>query len=292
MVLCLAPAPSQGQAAVEAAGANSVSAGAAASAGRVLPPAFSHPEAAGASAFIPTQKGPTPDEINRKALEQRAGKDAAKLLLQSIPSQAQIQIDGVFVGRTPLLLIIPPGKYNVAMHGPREQLGQRDIDLSPSATQQFTLKLVPRYPSSVTLAMGSASVGSQATVGRPSEYFASDVQKPVTENRLAVTGGQSEASLGEMNRKALQQRAGEDAAILALESVPSDALVYLDGTFVGRTPLQLTVAPGKYKVEMRDEQESAGERLVGLLPNETQRVAVALSPGVPTRVSARSSLGK
>jgi len=91
------------------------------------------------------------DVTNRKALEQRAGKDAAKLVLQSVPSNAMIYIDGMFVGRTPLLLIVPPAKYKVEMHGQRDGFGERLIGLLPKETQQLTLTLELRYPAKLSI---------------------------------------------------------------------------------------------------------------------------------------------
>jgi len=89
------------------------------------------------------------------------------------------------------------------------------------------------------------------------------------------------------NRKALEQRAGKDAAKLMLRSVPSEALIYIDGKSVGRTPLLLIVPPGKYKVEMRGQREGFGERLIGLLPNETQELALTLVLRYPARISVQ-----
>src|SRR5512146_833420 len=54
-------------------------------------------------------------EANRRALEDKAGKDAAKLMLRSIPSDAYVRLDGKIVGRTPLLLVIPPHQYKLTM---------------------------------------------------------------------------------------------------------------------------------------------------------------------------------
>jgi hypothetical protein len=89
------------------------------------------------------------------------------------------------------------------------------------------------------------------------------------------------------NRKALEQRAGKDAAKLMLRSVPNEALIYIDGKSVGRTPMLLIVPPGKYKIEMRGQREGFGERLIGLLPNETQELALTLVLRYPARISVQ-----
>ena len=107
------------------------------------------PQAQSKSAHIADSGGPPADEVNRKALEQRAGSDRAKMLLRSVPDGAQIFVDGAFVGRTPLLLIAPPGKYKIQMHGPREAFGERTVGLAATETQEIALTLRARYPEHV-----------------------------------------------------------------------------------------------------------------------------------------------
>jgi PEGA domain len=93
--------------------------------------------------------GPSAEEINRKALAQRAGSDGGKLLLRSTPSGAQVFLDGAFVGHTPLLVIVPPGKYEIQMNGPREEFGERTVGLAAKETQEILLTLPARYPEHV-----------------------------------------------------------------------------------------------------------------------------------------------
>ena len=457
LILCAAPARTSGQAAVEYGGAASHSAMSAMAASKAAPAASPTPATPGSSPFLTVPAGPPIDETNRKALEQRAGKDAGKLLLQSIPSEAQIDIDGNMVGRTPLLLIIPPGKYKVEMRGAREEFGERLVELLPNETQKIALTLAVHYPAGATAHMAPASsfvqgsaagsanlytTGQQATpessapslatpeglsaeeaqklaaqresrypsnvsahprtaassvagsaagaeisyppaaaplpatsadaqklavatesrypssvsahpkaaspsnggvatgtqtfspaATRPAEELnssspalteppaspeaeklalalearypsnisahpttatggtAGGVEAPSAASQLALadTGAAPPAATEEIaaavNRKALEQSAGRDAAKLVLQSVPGAALAYIDGRFVGRTPVQLTVAPGKYKVEMSGEHEATGERLVGVLPNETQQIEISLASNYPASIS-------
>ena len=88
---------------------------------------------------------------NRKALEIHAGKDAAKLMLRSEPSQADVNIDGKPVGKTPLLLVLSPGQYDVAMNGKRMDHAEQKIDLLPKETREFLLPLKQLYPTSVEI---------------------------------------------------------------------------------------------------------------------------------------------
>ncbi len=91
------------------------------------------------------------EATNRLVLEQRAGKNAGKLLLRSLPTGAQVWIDRKRIGSTPLLLILAPGKYKVKMEGSRKAFAQKEVDLQPQERQEVVLNLEQRYPSSLRL---------------------------------------------------------------------------------------------------------------------------------------------
>ena len=88
-------------------------------------------------------------DANRRAFEDQAGKDAAKLMLRSSPSNAYVRLDGKIVGRTPLLLIVRPRQYKLSMDGTRMEHAEREVDLLPRETREFSLTLQPLYPTQV-----------------------------------------------------------------------------------------------------------------------------------------------
>src|SRR5690242_21448548 len=106
LISCVAASGVRGHAAVGTAQGASNFAGIASQVTQAPPSSVQGPPAQNNSAKLPARVGPTIAETNRKALEAGAGKDAAKLLLRSVPSQATIYIDGTEVGDTPLLLLI------------------------------------------------------------------------------------------------------------------------------------------------------------------------------------------
>lgn len=120
-----------------------------------LMPSVSKPAAAASggatSTFLTIPTGPPADVVNRAALEKKAGKDAAKMLLRSTPSGARVWVNGEFVGSTPLLLIVPPGKYRVRMADSRLDLAQQEFGVLPHETRELTLPLAVRYPASVSI---------------------------------------------------------------------------------------------------------------------------------------------
>ena len=152
--------PVFGQAVAEAAGANSVSASVASSIKPPTMPKFpatgggssTSTPASSSSPHLIASAGPPPEETNRKSLEGSAGKDAGKLLLRATPVEAQIWVNGKIVGKTPLLLVLAPGKYQVEMRGSRGQTGKRSVDLLPRETRELAVKLDQLYPARVTAA--------------------------------------------------------------------------------------------------------------------------------------------
>lgn len=94
--------------------------------------------------------GPAPEDVNRKALEQLAGKDAGKLLVRSTPNRARIYINAAFVGYTPQLFLLAPGKYRVEMRGPRDNIVERTVGLLPNDTLEMKLNVMEKYPRHVT----------------------------------------------------------------------------------------------------------------------------------------------
>jgi len=87
--------------------------------------------------------------VNRQALEAQAGKDAAKLMLRSVPKSAWVRIDGKAVGKTPMLLRVAPGVHKVEMEGGQRESGQRQVKLVPKETREIQLTLESHYPTHV-----------------------------------------------------------------------------------------------------------------------------------------------
>jgi hypothetical protein len=139
------------QAAAEAAGATSVSATAASQA---KPPKFSTvpgTDAQSKSAHVPLPVGPPPEVVNRRNLEKQAGPDAAKLLLRSDPVGSQVWINSQFVGSTPMLLVLAPGKYQLELRGPRQEFASRTVALLPRETRDIATTLTAHYPTKVII---------------------------------------------------------------------------------------------------------------------------------------------
>jgi hypothetical protein len=144
------------QATVEYGGATAVAANTSAS---IKPPNWtvnmpkpSGPSAANKSGtYLIIATSPAADVVNRRALEQQAGKDAGKLLVRSLPTASRVWINGKFVGITPILLIVPPGKYHLELQGKRLDSSEQNIALLPRETREIAVPLRARYPTRVSI---------------------------------------------------------------------------------------------------------------------------------------------
>jgi hypothetical protein len=139
------------QAIAEAAGATSVSAAAASSIKSPQVPVPVLPGTSGPpSQHLIAPSGPPPQQVNVRNFQSHAGKDAGKVLLRATPSEAQIWVDGKIVGKTPMLLVLAPGKYEIEMRGARGETGTSSVDLLPHETREILVKLHQLYPARVT----------------------------------------------------------------------------------------------------------------------------------------------
>lgn len=102
-------------------------------------------------AHLAVRAGEDPEVANRRALEQRAGKDAARLTVKSVPTKALVWIDGKVIGHTPLLLTLAPGNYKIEMEGARMEFAQRQVNLLPQEAREVVLSLEAHYPTHVRL---------------------------------------------------------------------------------------------------------------------------------------------
>lgn len=145
----VAALPCRAQATTEAAGAtgaasvSAVPSKAAAPANGKSGPAKTYPH-------LSPSDAPAADEANRKNFEEHAGRNPGKLMLHSTPNDAQIYVNGLYVGHAPLLLLLAPAKYKIEMRGARQESGRRTITVAAGETQEIVVTLSSPYPGKVS----------------------------------------------------------------------------------------------------------------------------------------------
>jgi len=150
LCVCLCPRRAAAQDLAEAGALTSRSAASASSIKAPTIPSVKAPEDSSKSPHLLVAPVQHPEIANRQALEQKAGKNPSKLLLRSTPSGTQVLVNGMYVGNTPLLLVIAPRKYEVELRGTRLEHARSSVDLLPNETRTVSLSLSARYPTRVS----------------------------------------------------------------------------------------------------------------------------------------------
>lgn len=122
--------------------------------GSVSPqPSFPAAPAAAAKepSHLPVQSAAATILTNRRALEGKAGKDSAKLLIRSEPPGAQTWVNDLYVGATPVLLILPPGSFQLKLLGRESGFTEQRINLLAREQRTALVVLPSRYATSVRL---------------------------------------------------------------------------------------------------------------------------------------------
>ncbi|WP_243031034.1 PEGA domain-containing protein [Thermus altitudinis] len=205
----------------------------------------------------------------------------ATLVVDSRPTGAEVYLNGRLSGRTPLTLQVNPGRQEVELRLAGYQPYRVTVNPKPGERVQVFAQLVPE-PRQGTLVISSTPSGA--------EVYVEGALRGRTPLSLSLPEGRYQVELRlagyETYRATVQVRRGETTRLdvrlnpvsrtgtLFLESNPTGAEAYVNGTLRGRTPLRLVLDEGTYQVEFR----APGY--------EPYRATVRVERGRETRVSA------
>jgi len=147
-----------------------------------------------------------------------------------------------------------------------------------------TLFALPVRAQNLAEAAGANSVAASAAVeAKPPHMPSLPASRPVPTSPHLIASSQPPAD--ETNRRTLSENAGKDPSKLLIRSTAKDSQIWVDGKPVGRAPLLLVLAPGKYHIESRGPRSEYGQRTVDLLSRETREVTLELEKRYPSRVT-------
>lgn len=177
-------------------------------------------------------------------------------LVTSEPGGAQVKLDGVLRGMTPLLLSdLPLGQQRVELSMPGYQSCLLDLDVKNQSPQKLGARLIT---DSATLRVESEPAGARLNVnGVPRGTT------PVVLERIPDGDAEIEIQLEgyATYRQSMRLSAGDEErlevilqplpATLQIHSMPPGARVYLENEYRGDTPLTLEdLAPESYRVRV------------------------------------------
>jgi hypothetical protein len=178
------------------------------------------------------------------------------VLVRSSPADADVQVDGAFRGRTPVLMTdLPIGHHRVqinkAGHSGREvDLNVKDripVKLDVNLASEATSIVVETTPPAAKITVDGISKDPapctiEMTPGEHSIEVALEGYQSFKQT-FRLTAGRSETLKIELK---------ELTAELRIVSAPSGAKVYIDNQFKGETPLTLQdMRPGSYRVRVQ-----------------------------------------
>lgn len=149
----------------------------------------------------------------------------------------------------------------VAMHGQ----AAAEYGLAMGNSAGITTALKPPVPN-----MGLPETTSNAGPGAAS-------------SSAGVPGGTAE-SAAKTNQQFFQSHSGPDAAQIAVHTVPDHAQAWIDGKYLGPTPLDLKLAPGHHQVLVRAPNMHESVREFDLTAKQTQSIDLPMKSSYQNQV--------
>lgn len=191
-------------------------------------------------------------------------------IVQTDPAGAEVQIDGVSRGKTPLLITdLAPGKYRLTLQVPgfkakEVELNAPDrtpVKLSVSLNSDSARLIVNSRPAGAEVVINGIAKGSapvtidRITAGNVTLELKADGCAPYKQ-MLTLSAGQTETVTAVLK---------PIPASLKVVSIPDKARIYIDNQFKGETPVTIDdLEPGSYKVRAELRGHDISQRSVTL----------------------------
>ena len=185
-----------------------------------------------ASASQEVQANPPPSGVPSSSVAQAQSSGSAQLEVTSIPSGADVELDGDFVGNSPSTIGVSPGDHTIGVKKNGYKPWERKIKVSSGSVRVFA---------ELEADVKQNSVEGAATAIPGSEESKQKTEPAVSEHPVppvASANGIASASTSEI------------LGAVSFTSDPSGAEVYVDDAFVGKAPITLNLKLGHHYVRM------------------------------------------
>jgi hypothetical protein len=212
------------------------------------------------------------------------------VLIESVPSAAEVSVDGAFRGKTPLFCTdLSMGKHKVSFtlegYDPREAeivINDRVPQLCQMSMKSNLATLrVESSPPGATVLLDGLKKGETPCV-------IDDVMLGKHDLKLlkeAYNEYQQQISVAQAHVIPVSVKLEEKLAAIEVSSTPADARVSIDGNMKGRTPLQITgLRDGSYKLTIDKPSYSSTNVVVEIQKLQDAKVDVTLDKSTGTLV--------
>lgn len=225
--------------------------------------------------------GTTGTETTTSASPQVQG-DMGTIEVVSIPAGAEVYVDGGYQGIAPINVSVSPGTHRVQVKMPGYEEYSTTVTVDAGKTVVLNVNLEPK---SGTLVVDSTPSGASVYVdGTYRGTTPLTVELQPGQHTINVTLEGYKPYLATVNVPP-----GETVKITAklekkiatgtvwINSQPTGADVYVDGTWRGTTPLTLTLPPGTHTIEIRKEGYPPTRKTVEVAPGEEKKITLTLA---------------
>ncbi len=214
-------------------------------------------------------------------------KEYSQIMVESSPPGAKVFIDDSFYGRTPMKLELAKGKHSLTLKKKGYQLHKEKIKVRQRKLQRITVKLVKqkRYGKLVIKSTpigakiflndrfyGKTPLNLELAVGQYLLHVKKKGHKPHKE-KFNVRHHKVQRITVKLGKR---KRYGK----LEIDSTPSGAKLFIDGTFFQRTPALLSLEAGKHNIRMEKKGFNTSRDQIVIRNKERLRLNLKLTPEV------------
>lgn len=246
---------------------------------------------------LPSERSVVVDSAEPRTVVLTLTRKSGHLRVLSEPPGSEAVLDGQPRGRTPLLLPdVPAGPHTLRLLLEGYNTEETTVRVVPDVTNEVMVNLrrgesrltVVTVPDGAEVMLDNRPIGStpirkmpvpagphRLTVRKPGHMTFEEIVEAATDGHI----------VRELDLPPLK-------AVLAVQSVPSGALVLLDGQTLGLTPfVSDQLSPGTFQVVVAKPGYAARTNVVVLTPGGRRELTVQLRPMAETRPPADSQEG-
>ena len=225
---------------------------------------------------------------------------AESLKITSVPAGANVELNGTFVGQTPLSLDYPGDYFHKPHTAFSERLGHAMVIRVYKAgfvTKSMTLSDGPMP----WVGLGGKQHGTYFVLRAKHFEFALDSTSDPSDGVLGdeekpgpIRAAHKDVSAAAARANANAAEAALDSGTVVVASDPTGAEIYVDGDFVGQTPSTLHVSGGLHHLELRAGGRKTWTREMQVNKGSQVSVKPVLEPAetsVPASVKTAATTG-
>jgi serine/threonine-protein kinase len=229
------------------------------------------------------------DWLGKPDADPSAPRRVATLEAQSLPDGAELWIDGTLKGITPLQVRLGLGRYSVKAVAPGFEEWSSELELTEPVAVPLMIQL-HRKAALATVKVESTPPDALVVIeGAARGKTPLTLELPPGAHRLVLTLENHEDWAGDIQVSAeteavfkaeLKPVAAVQTAVLKMETEPGGAEILVDGEVKGRTPAEIALPTGRYRLTARLEGHVDWSEEVDLKELRKYPLFVRLQPTV------------